>query len=104
MTIRPQPINPGSYSLGGAEFRGHSGRLFSARAAAQGNEFPIEVYINGAGLRSMVDLSIDEAEAMAGCLIAAVRMRRDADAKRKEAERKMASACFKDADGILEAA
>lgn len=100
MTIHPKPINPGSYHLGGAEFYGHSGRLFSARSGAEpGNDFPIEVYINGAGLRSMIDMTIDEAEALAGCLATAIRLRREAEERRRAAERKHADVFFLDPDG-----
>lgn len=112
MTIRLQPIKPDSYTLGGAQFWGRSSRLFSVTAdAGKGNDEPIELHVGAGGHRSMIDLSIEEAETLASCLVTAIRLRRAVEEKGAEQARKAEAmesrrlqTFFADSDGALEAA
>lgn len=105
MTIHPNPIRPGPYTLGGARFFGRDKRLLTVEADASGaSEAPIEFHVCSGSHRGMLNLSTEEAEALASCLVTAVRLRRVADDKAKCQDAKQARAFFADSDGQLETA
>lgn len=106
MTLTIQPIAPMQrYTLGGAQFFGHDRRLYSVRAdPGSSNEAPIELHVGARGHRFMLDMPIDDTEALIACLATAIRLRREAEATAKAATALQAKAHFMDSDGVLEAA
>lgn len=101
-----QPIAPmQNYTLGGAQFYGHGDKLYSVRAdPGSFRETPIELYVGHGCQRFMLDMPIEDAEALIACLTTAIRLRREADAVVKAAATRQARAHFMDSDGLLEAA
>lgn len=101
-----QPIAPmQNYTLGGAQFFGHDRRLYSVRAdPSSHSEAPVELHVGARGHRFMLDMPIEDAEALITCLTTAIRLRREADAAAKATASRQARAHFMDADGLLEAA
>lgn len=101
-----QPIAPMErYTLGGAQFFGHDKRLYSVRAdPGRFNEAPIEIHIGHGGQRFVLDITIDDAEALIVCLTTAIRLRCEAERKVKREETRLAATFFADSDGALEAA
>lgn len=101
-----QPIAPmQNYTLGGAQFYGHDGKLYSVRADPSSfRETPVEIYVGHGCLRLMLDMPIEDAEALITCLTTAIRLRREAEAAAKVAATRQARAHFMDSDGLLEAA
>lgn len=112
MTIRLQPINPGPFTLGGAQFFGRNQQLLTVEVdASGGNEAPIDLHVCSGSHRSMLNLSTEEAEALASCLVTGIRLRRVAEDKAAEQARKAEAmeskrlqTFFADSDGALEAA
>jgi hypothetical protein len=104
LTIKPiAPMD--RYTLGGAQFCGHEGRLYIVRADP-GNlcTAPIELHVGHGCQRLTLDMPIADAEALIACLTTAIRLRREAEARFKTAASRQARAYFADSDGLLEAA
>lgn len=101
-----QPIAPmQNYTLGGAQFYGHDGKLYSVRAdPGSFRETPVELYVGHGCQRFMLDMPIADAEALIACLTTAIRLSQEAEATAKAAATRQAKAHFMDADGLLEAA
>lgn len=101
-----QPIAPMQrYTLGGAQFYGHDGKLYSVRAdPGSFRETPVELYVGHGRQRFMLDMPIEDAEALIVCLTTAIRLRREAEVTAKAAAARQAKAHFMDSDGLLEAA
>jgi hypothetical protein len=94
-----------NYTLGGAQFYGSDGKLYSVRAdPGSFRETPIEFYISHGCQRFMLDMPIEDAEALITCLTTAIRLRREAEAMAKATATRQARAHFMDSDGVLEAA
>ncbi len=105
MRAHPKPIKPTDYTLGGAFFYGTADRLYTVQVdAGKHNGTPIDIHVGASGHRSMMEMSIEDAETLATCLTAAIRLRRDAESRAKAQEAKQARTFFADADGTLEAA
>lgn len=100
-----QPIAPmQNYTLGGTQFFGHDRRLYSVRAdPSDHSEAPVELHVGARGQRFMLDMPIDDAEALITCLAKAIRLRREAEAAEVAAATRQAKAHFMDTDGLLEA-
>lgn len=99
-----QPIAPmQNYTLGGAQFFGHDRRLYGVRADPN-SEAPVELHVGSRGQRFMLDIPIEDAEALIACLTNAIRLRREAEAIAKATATRQARAHFMDTDGLLEAA
>ena len=104
MTIATITGKPTAFSLGGAHFFGQASRIFKIEADADpGNPQPIGLQIGGAGSRTAVDLSIDEAEALQVILAEAIGRRKSAQAAMAAAQNRQARAYFADPDGTIEA-
>ncbi|HMV58739.1 MAG TPA: hypothetical protein PKD38_16195 [Nitrospira sp.] len=109
MTITTIAAKPTAHSLGGAHFFSPTGpeasRLFRSDADADPcNPLPIGLAICGAGCRTAVDLSIEEAEALGNILADAISRRKAAEANIAAARHRQARVFFADPDGPLEAA
>ena len=103
LTIHPKPIKPTDYTLGGACFYGTADRLYTVQAdAGKHNGTPIDVHVGYSGHRSMMEMSIEDAETLTACLTTAIRLRRDAESRAKAQEAKQTRAHFMDSDGLLE--
>jgi len=61
-------------------------------------------YFGSRGQRFMLDIPIEDAEALIACLTNAIRLRREAEAIAKATATRQARAHFMDTDGLLEAA
>jgi hypothetical protein len=94
-----------NYTLGGAQFFGHDRRLYTVRAdPSSHNEAPVEIHVGARDQRFMLDMPIEDAEALIACLTNAIRLRREAEAIAKATATRQARAHFMDSDGVLEAA
>lgn len=107
MTITTIPAKATAHSLGGAHFFSpispESSRLFRIDADADpGHPQPITLQVAAAGLRTMVELSIEDAEALGNSLAEAVIHRKAAEAKAAVVQHQRARAFFADSDGPLE--
>lgn len=112
MTIQTKPIQAMErYTLGGAQFFGGDAHYSVQADPGRLSEAPIELHVGIKGMRFMLDMSIDEAEALSSCLAEAIRLRRAAEehapaqAKKAEAmEGRRVRTFFADPDGALETA
>ena len=73
-----QTIKPDALTIGGAQFYDGDRTLYAVRAETGEASAPIALHVVSGSHRSMVDLTIEDAELLASALALAVRLRRDA--------------------------